>query len=157
VTSMLRPLGELICSESFFVEVVNIEVDHYSDPTTIMYCLDPMVLIYFRAPTVIFLTSRFTRSVTSSQLLTWNECCSLIVILYRQLNLSTMMLFLGLNPTALLFPKNLPTIRWITFTSKLRLRLKFLHEHFLLSILLEVVNARMTMGMSLPWSMVHDS
>jgi hypothetical protein len=43
----LWPSGELICSESFFSKVVSVEVDHYYDPMTIMYCPDLMVLIYF--------------------------------------------------------------------------------------------------------------
>jgi hypothetical protein len=47
VTSELWPSGELICSKSFFSKVVSAKVDHYSDPTTIMYCPDLMVLIYF--------------------------------------------------------------------------------------------------------------
>jgi hypothetical protein len=46
VTSELRRSGELICYESFFSELVSTEVDHYSDPTTIIYCPYLMVLIY---------------------------------------------------------------------------------------------------------------
>jgi hypothetical protein len=47
MTFSFGALGEFTFSQPIFIEVVSDEVDHYFDPTTIMYFLDLMVLIYF--------------------------------------------------------------------------------------------------------------
>jgi hypothetical protein len=43
MTSELRPSGEFTCSQPILTEVVSVEVDHYTDPTVIMYSPDLMV------------------------------------------------------------------------------------------------------------------